>query len=388
MAEKSIYESAHPTRAAQNNAFCFGKIISVDTAKRMCTVSTFFATDPRLNDLRIKNCQWLNMDASTDGDEGTSVPRRNSIGIVLFIQNEPFIFGYFKALNKSKQAVTGKEVTPLAEGDKVFSTRTGNYIAIKSSGLIEIKGKETLRSIWLPTRSQWINLCRNFELKTDGGVWNWGSDTEGNTVSKQIFRKDLANSMVVIEERGNADGGVIYRTGIGPGAAAGAVFFYEQTIGLDGTVTTKVGPSEALITQTITPDGGFSIEGTTDITLHTKAGHVQITADALDVAILATAGNVDVEATAGDLALNGSQGKLKLSKGQVGLGGPKAELLDLLSQTLKALSDTLAAIGQQTHISAFPGFPSGPPINLPAFAKAQADVVEITTLLGTITGGI
>lgn len=382
---KSPYEAGHPTRVAQNNAFCFGTITSVAPKSRLCTVKTFFSTNPALNDMHIAKCQWLNMDANTAGDEATSVPRRNSIGMVLFVQNEPFIFGFFRGLNKAGQALTGKEPTTLREGDKVISTQGGNRITVKASGLVEIVVKDTLKSLYLPDKSQWLNICRNFELKTDGGSWAWGSDADLNTLSKQIFRSDMAGSMIVIEERGNADGGVIYRTGIGPGASAGAIFFYEQTIGKDGTVITKVGPGAATYTQTISPDGSMKMECTADVEVHSTAGHIQITADAQDVAVLATLGDVNVEATAGDLKVNGSGAMAKFSKGQVGIGTEAVELLDLVNQSIQLNIQTLQAIEQLTVIGNL-GYSTSPPVNVADFVQIQAKSTAMQTKLQTIIG--
>ena len=81
---------------------------------------------------------------------------------------------------------------------------------------------------------------------------------------------------------------------------------------------------------------------------------------------------VSIESPSGDVILDGGTGKLKLSGGKVGLGGPSAELLDLIEQ----LIDQIVLLTVPTGVG-----PSGPPLNSAAFSA-------IKTLLTSIKGGI
>lgn len=263
MADKSIYESGHPARRANSFAICFGRVTAVYPDTRFCQIKTFFATDNSVNDKTIDNCQWLYMDANPAGDECTSVPREGAMGIVIIVHGEAFIIGFFKALNSDGAALTGNEVVQLTAGDKVFSTVAGNYITIKANGSIEIKSKETLSTLYFPTKSLLRDLCRNYEFTGDGGFLSWKSDDKLNTLFNGVYRNNLAPIAVVVEQNGAVDGGLttIRRIAVAPGNADNGIYVYEQTIDVDGTVTTTVGPpGVAAYVSTINPDGSFSID--------------------------------------------------------------------------------------------------------------------------------
>ena len=97
--------------------------------------------------------------------------------------------------------------------------------------------------------------------------------------------------------------------------------------------------------------------------------------------------DIKIKSLAGALEAEGSLGKLKLSTGKVGLGGPTAELLDLLEQTLTQLDTLLTSMATETHTGNL-GYPTSPPLNAAAYAAVQAQLVVIKTLLGTIKGGV
>lgn len=364
MAEKSIYEKDHPSRTAQNNVICFGRVHSVDPSRRMCSVKTFFATHPSVNDLFIRNCQWLNMDCNPAGDEAAAVPRRGSIGMVVFVQGEPFIFGYFRGLNKKGQALTGKEKATLTEGDKILSTQAGNYVLIKANGAIEIKSKETLKTLYFPTNSLLQHLVRNYEMKADGGTIDWKSDKTGSTKYSAKYRKDLIESFIVLEERGSVDGNVMMRTLVGPGIGKGAVSVYKHEVDLTGESRLTIGPPGVdAFKATIDATGLVNVETIGDVNVKSTLGAINIAATAQDVNVQADIGNVSVKATVGDLLLEGSQAKAKFGKGQIGLGSATAELLDLFQQTLKQMIATMQAIGQMTHIGNL-GYNTSPPVKI------------------------
>ncbi|MEM4379060.1 MAG: hypothetical protein QXL01_00035 [Thermoplasmatales archaeon] len=89
----------------------------------------------------------------------------------------------------------------------------------------------------------------------------------------------------------------------------------------------------------------------------------------------------------GGITLNGSLGVLKLADGKVGLGGPTAELLDLVDQLLQQLDTLITQMQLETHTGNL-GYPTSPPLNAAAYAAVQTAISVIKTLLGTIKGGI
>lgn len=370
MADKTIYERGHPTRDAVDGTFCFGYVSSIDVANRLATVKTFFASDPALNDQSIKGCQWLSADASPDGDEMGSMPRRGSVAFVFFVLGEAFIMGFFRGAGAKGGAASASVPVSLTEGDKIIATRAGNFVTVKANGLVQVQCKDTLRSLYLPNGSQWLNLCRAFELKTDGGAVSWKADKELNTLHSATYRKDMAQTFIVTEQKGNVSTDTIYRIGIGPGAGGGAVTSYEHTVGVDGTSTLKiatlgVGGYESVVT----PQGSATIK---------TAG---------DASLTSTLGNVTAEATIGSVQLAGSEAKLKLSAGQVGLGGPTGEVVALAIESVQLSLDTLNAVLQLTVIGNL-GYTSSPPVNSPDFLQLVAQATALKAKLTSISGGI
>lgn len=308
MPPKTIYEAAHASRAASDSAISFGRITAVKPASRLCTVKTFFSTNPAVNDQHIENCQWLSMDSNPAGDEATSVPRAGSIGMVIHVGGEPYIFGFIKGLNNKGQAITGKEVAKLTEGDKVISTQGGNYITVKANRSIEIKSKETLRTLYFPTKSLLQHFCRSYELKADGGFQKWDfDDVTGSTKWEAVYRNNQAATAFVLEQKGDGDGGM-YRLAVGPGNGNfGNIFCYEQTISAFGEVKTTIGPpGVAAYTHTIKPDGSFLLQNGSGQGLTVSVdlvGGVAITVGPLVAISLGVAGDIAVSAPGGTITL-------------------------------------------------------------------------------------
>lgn len=387
MAGKSIYEGANVARQAQNNVICFGRVHKVDPERRMCTVKTFFGTHPSVNDAYINNCQWLNMAANPDGDESTSIPRAGAMGMIIFVQGEPFIFGFFKGLNKKGQALTGKEKAKLTEGDTIFSTKAGNYILVKANGSIEIKSKETLRTLYYPTKSLLQHLVRNYEMKADGGTIDWKSDKDGSTKHSATFRRDIANSFIVLEERGACGGLTMYRTLVGPGIGGGGVSVYKHEVDLTGESRLTIGPPGVEAFKcVIDATGKVSVETALDVDVKSLLGNITVNAVAKNVNVLADLGNIDVKATAGDVTMEGSLGKMKLAKGMAGIGGPTAELFDLFDQFIDVTKTVFDTLALETHL--FLGYPTTPPNQAALYKQASVLATAIKTLLGTIKGGV
>ncbi len=413
----SAYEKSGNIKQGQTNGICLGAIASVDVDTRLCRVKTFFGP-PELLDLDLKDVQWVNVDGNADGDESGSIPREGAMGLVFFIEGSPFIFGFIKPLNADKGAVTGKEsVSRLVRGDKIISTKNGNYITIRTNGSIEIQSRESCKTVYIPTESRIQEVCRNFNFKTSGGFIRWEEEGLTNTIFNQEFRRDLLRSFVVLEERGALGGSTIYRTSMGPGipgvpGVPAAIYSFE--VDITGNTKLTIGAGLPVMSAEIKPTGAIAVDNISDIDITTKLGSVTIKAQAKDItlnaplgdiALLSNAGNISVKTDAGNISaqtslgnitaqttsgsveLNGSLGRLKLSKGKVGIGGPAAELLDLFDQTLDGLKDLATSMATETHLGNL-GYNTSPPLNTADYIKFVATIIQIKTFLTTIKGGV
>jgi hypothetical protein len=434
----SIYEQSGGRNRLLSSGLALGRITAVDPAKRFCTVKTFFG-EPGLIDLSLKKVQWLSTDANPEGDESTSIPRVGSTGLVFFVAGHPFIWGYFKAVDRVKGAVTGKEPSDLNEGDKVISTVGGNRIVVKASGVIEVHSKETLKTIYYPKDGLLSDICQAYQHKSDGGTISWKIiDRANNTLCKKEYRKDLARTSIVFEETGYVSATVTKRVSIGPGVPGieGVVVpVYKMEQDVTGKTTVEIGLAGTGLNVEATPLGGFSMKNTLsgvtlsetgDWEITTPSGKISIDAlgnieasnqiasatlsaegdievsnaiatqsisatgdilidNGVATASMAVAGDIKVnnaiasfEATAsGEMTLKNAVGTLKVdSAGKFGIGGPAAELLDLFDQTLDAFINQT----QLTMTGTGPSSPLLPP--------AMTNLIKIKTLLTSIKGSV
>jgi len=400
MADASLYERKHMSRREQSSGSCFGVISQVFPAKRLCAVRTFGGTGS-LDDQYIPQCQWISLDANPQGDEATTIPRKGSTGIVQFIDGEPFIFGYFRALNKQEGAVAGNEYSGV-EGDKITTTIAGNKIIVKRNGMILIECKETLKSIWLPSKSTLIDIMKNWTVNTDGGSFNW-TNNDGSTLWNAEYWTSPARYAALQEQKGAAGGTIISRTSVGPafpGVPGVAAAVYEHTIAITGETSLKVSPMGGAggVSAKISPTGAitistglapmtqFSLEvtplGDTTIDVNKQA---QFTIDKLGaVKVRNNGGSVDLS-IGGDITMKNKLGEFHMTAlGKFAAKGATAELLDLFDQVLTQLQKTLAAL-QVLTVNTGVGV-STPPLNLADFAASMTSVVKIQTLLATIKG--
>lgn len=257
----SLYETDHPSRRETQSAIAFGRITAVFPEERLCEVKTFMGTGAT-EDLHIPKCQWLNMDANPEGDESSIIPRVNSTGLVFFINGEPFIFGYWRALTGDGKALAGETPEKGTEGDKFISTVAGNRIRVRSNGVIEVISKDTLRSVYFPKDGLLFHICQNYEFRTDGGYQTWKRLEGQNTLSVSEFRKDLLRSSIIVEEKGFVDNQTIRRVRIGPGLPGVqgiSLPIYEETVKNTGEVDLAIGSLKEWKLN-IKPSGEFSVK--------------------------------------------------------------------------------------------------------------------------------
>ena len=324
MMQSTLYESHHRNRQDQQCNIAICRITSVNADDRLCTIKTFFGTGAT-DDNHVPNCQWLAQDSNAEGDESTSIPRVGSIALAFFIDGEVFVMGFLKALNDEGKALTGNEVTKVTAGDKLIATIGGNRLAVKSNGSIELRSKETLRTIYFPTDSLMNHLCGAYLLQADGGYQDWRKDELGNTLYREEYRTDLARTSVVIVEKGFVDATTIERTTIGiplPGTTEVPAPSFQKTIGKLGEVSLKIGPPglatgfEANILPTGAFDlavnsilsiegdalGAFSVANKIGSVELSEKGEITVKNKAATISI-SPAGEVSVESTAGDATI-------------------------------------------------------------------------------------
>ena len=268
MPENTLYEKNHRNRQEQAFGIALGKIISVDAVNRVCTIATMMGHGS-MNDQVVNRVQWLNADANPDGDESGSIPRKGSMGLVFFVNGETFIWGYFRPQSKGGSAKQGTENPKLVEGDKVISTKAGNRLTIKRSGLIELYSKDTLQRLMFPMGSKIVDLCRHYKLKADGGTIEWtpANKVTGTLVHNSEFANSVMRAFVIYEQRGYVSSSIISKVTVGaafPGVSGTKVPTYTHTIGISGQVTTTVTPPVPEGTPTgfksvLNPDGSLKI---------------------------------------------------------------------------------------------------------------------------------
>lgn len=308
MIENSLYERSHRNRQEQAFGLALGVIKDVDAASRLCTVATFMGAGS-LNDQYIHKCQWLNADSNPEGDESGNIPRRGTMGIVLFVDGETFFWGAFKALAKGGVATQGNEVQ-LTEGDKIISTLAGNRLTIKRSGLIELYSKDTLKRVMMPLGSRIFDICAEYNLNVaDGGYYKWSSDPiTSASLWKAEYKKDLLRSYIVSESKGHVSPDIISQVAIGPafpGISDVTTPVYTQEISIAGEVTTTA----SLPQPSGTPLGFKSVINGPEGSVSLKMGAAQtVTLDVgstgeVDLSVNELA-NINVSA-AGDIKIDG-----------------------------------------------------------------------------------
>lgn len=334
MIDQSLYERSHRNRQEQAFGMALGVIKDVDPPNRLCTVATLMGAGS-MNDQYIHKCQWLSVDANPDGDEFSCIPRRGTMGIVLFIDGESFFWGAFKPLSKDGIAAQGTEAPSLTEGDKVISTLAGNRLTLKRSGLIELSTSDTLKRIMMPKGSKIFDICSEYNLNvSSGGVVKWNNDlVTKNALYEAEFRKDLLRTYIVHERKGHVDPTIMYQVDIGPavpGVSGTSLPVYSQQITLGGEITTTAslpqpsGSPLGFSSYINGPEGSISLKlGTAQTTTFDvkSTGEVDLNVNSLANLNISSSGDikakgpvVSLEASAsGDLNAKNAVAKLSMS---------------------------------------------------------------------------
>lgn len=299
--EKSPYEG---TFDSLNGRTALGRIVDVDVTNRRCRVKTIGSKGDRTgqgtDDHDIPDVQWITTTASDGGAEDTTVPQIGQIGVVIYINSEPYIIGFFRTLQQSPQdasADNDEDTNPLdaliTQGDRLLKTVGGNSVILRSGGSIEIVSTALCRTYWLPSNLM-TSVCGDFELTTDGGFMEWTRDkTTNNTLMEWFVQDNLEPTNGIDVQMGTTENGFNFELNIGPvdpdtfGLASNLFSF---TIGTDGTPTITVGTKFTMtvdaatgnftvttqgnltqtiqgdLTQTVTGDANIDVTGDTTIT--------------------------------------------------------------------------------------------------------------------------
>jgi hypothetical protein len=145
---------------------------------------------------------------------------------------------------------------------------------------------------------------------------------------------------------------------------------------LEGSVADKVTITTALGTE-------FSVDGASDAVNIKAVFGDELSVSAADGIKGSTPSGTSLLFKLGAVELEGTGGKLKLFGGQIGIGGAAGELVDecikWIDQSIAHCDEQiniLTALQAETHIGNL-GYPTGPPINLAAYAASQVAVTAI-----------
>jgi hypothetical protein len=340
--DRSLFEQGNSTREQQNGSIAFGRITKVYPEERLCEVKTFMGRGST-DDNHLPKCQWISGDSNPDGDEAGTIPRVNSYGLVFYISGEPFIFGFWSPTG------TAGSREPLNEGDRILKTVGGNKVILRAHGEIEIQSTPTCRTFYFPDQSLINTLCRNYELRADGGTVDWINDGAGATLYRRELRDGVERTNVIIEERGSVDGTLISRTSMGAGADVGTdAPVWTHSVAVDGTTELFVRAPGAVTgyKHTIKPDGTSKLDvaGKTTITIDQSGettidigpGKVTLSMKPDGSVTLTTAGKMDVTAS----------GKVTIKGANIDLDGGGG---------LEKVLTTPSAVSQFTGLPLLPG---------------------------------
>ena len=284
--ERSPYEG---TFNDLNGMTALGRVVEVDAVNRRCHVKTIGKvcglTDDRgrgTDDQDLFNVQWLTSAGSDSGAELTCIPTVGQTGVILYINCEPYLIGFFRPLRTSDDT-EGEDTDPVdnlvTQGDILLSTTGTNSLTVRLGGSVEIDSTKVCYTHWLPSniiRSE----CGDLELSTDGGYENWTLDTDTkDTTLDRMSWDNLQPTYGVFTQEGTTDTGTIYRQIAGALDENGEIPSpsYDHQIDPSGTETKVIGLTQ--FAQVGLEDSNYTFS--TDITnkqsiMRTPTGHTVV----------------------------------------------------------------------------------------------------------------
>ena len=399
--EKSPYEGIHDNRLSGYN--CLGIIKEVDAANRLCRVKTV-GLKGHTDDLDLKNVQWISLSASTtnEGQEDCTIPTIGQIGVVTFINSEPYIMGYYRPIRSPNEKGQVDDIPnpaieeeELLSGDRLIRTVAGNRIILRSGGTIQIESNKLCRTYWLPTGRTMASLCGDYKLETDGGSQYWiREDDTGATSINTLVWDNLSPTNAIYTQQGMAtEAGAVHRVTAGPLDEnleiptptfdetldpAGKLFTKlalseTKQIGADGAAYTTTIDSELKQATFATPGGHFvSFDDTDD------GSYITVTHKTGSSISIAKSGEITVKTGDGSQIITVTDGKVTVAaSATVTITAPKMEIkaadIDLgdspanhavIYEMLKSIFDK--------HMHPTVMGPSGPPMAPNTLAMAEA----------------
>ena len=275
MKERSFYEGSFDNRLA--GSACLGVITAVDAERRRCRIKTIGLKGVN-NDLDLTDVQFAHQACHKEGDEETFFPRIGALAIVLFVNSEPVVVGYYQQIAQ-EGAVAPPEKEPLRAGDKITKTKAGNKIIMRSGGSIEIESTKMCRSYFLPTDNKQTTVVQNYELETDGGFMHWLADDDDDS-TRLLFRcfdfRGGSNNTIEISAGSNPDSSLL-SIDLGPSASDNTISEkkFHMDVKEDGTTTVVV---NSKCTLTIDPSGNVSLATDGSVSAAVK-GSTSVTTD-------------------------------------------------------------------------------------------------------------
>ena len=269
--ETSPYEGKFDN---SNGRTALGRIVDVDIANRRCRIKTI-GLKGKTDDHDIPDVKWITTDGGSGGAEDTSIPKIGQIGVILYINNQPYIVGYYRSLNLAPQDVppdteTDPQEALLNQGDRILKTIAGNSIILRSGGSIEIQSTALCRTYWLPTNVM-NSVCGNYELETDGGFMSWELDKDTSATTLSYFIQDNQQPTNVIDAQyGTSDLGNVVDVTIGEVNKEDFEFTNEKVhlqVQPDGSILIEIGnilsgtPKAKLTINALTGDTVYETEG-------------------------------------------------------------------------------------------------------------------------------
>lgn len=306
MKEKSIYEGSFNDKYAGQT--CLGVITSVDADRRRCRIKTI-GLKGKTHDLDLPDVQFLLSASHKDGDEETFLPRIGALAVVIFINSEPVVIGYYQQINTAGPAGPA-EKEPLRSGDKVIKTVGGNKFILRGGGSCEMTSTAMCRTYWSPNSNTMTSTVQNWEVEASGGFMHWEQD-EDTDATQLLFRcydfSGGANNTVELSFGTNPNAeNEMFSVNLGPSAADNSIASptFSMQVLADGTTTVVVNQK---CTLTIDPSGNVSLNTPGKVTT-VATGDVSVTTEGNTT--LTTQGTTTVKST-GDIVLT-TQGSMSL----------------------------------------------------------------------------
>lgn len=370
MKEYSPWEG---TQDNLNGYVALGRITFVDPKTRRARVKTI-GLKGKTDDLDLYNVQWISMANGTDGSDDTYIPIAGQYGVIIFINSEPYILGYFQPMPESSASAEdppGKE--PLLPGDKIIGTRGGNKIILRSGGSVEIQSTEICRILLLPSRNLLTAICQEMEIEADGGSLYWLRDRTSNATTMTLYAYDnLSPTRAVSLEVGSAESGAVLDLQMGsldPDTLDIATKLFQLSVQPTGDTALYV-TDKAQLSIAATGDTSLTINGKVTIAVTAESGDVSIT----------TAGKI-IHTPTGNFEVNSGAVIQNTAATSATYKAPQTAIGDGSTELLKEIADLATAIGQLTALS--PLGPCAPLTGAPQWSQVQQHISKIKSITGS-----